>query len=279
MLKSEKRRVWIRRAKALAVIFCLLAGSFLLADRICSGGPLFVFGREEPLVLLDPGHGGIDGGAENPSGICEKDINLAICLKLRKKLEAYDVRVEMTRETDRGLYTGVENDGTDEMRIDAERSIRSLKTEDLNARRDMADSIRPDLFLSVHLNSFKQDRSVHGAQTFYTSGNSESVGEKSRRLAQLIQDSFLSLIDDGNTRTPMNKNDVLIMKNAKVPTVIAECGFLSNRREAAQLVKEEYQDLLAEAMKKGVLSYLGIEERSFSGETEKEEPPVVLSDA
>lgn len=276
-MKSEKMGKWIRRVEASAVIFCLLAGSLLLADKICSGGPVFVFGREEPLILLDPGHGGIDGGAENASGTCEKDINLSICLKLREKLESYDVIVEMTRETDRGLYTGVINDGTDEMEIEGRRSIRSLKTEDLNARRDMADELEPDLFLSVHLNSFKQDRSVFGAQTFYTSGNSEEVGEKSHRLADLIQNEFLSLIDDGNTRTPMNKNDVLIMKNAKVPTVIAECGFLSNRREAASLAEEEYQDLLAEAMKKGILEYLGIGEKS---ETEKENSlSVILSDS
>ena len=75
----------------------------------------------------------------------------------------------------------------------------------------------------------------------------------------------------------MNKNDVLIMKNAKVPTVIAECGFLSNRREAAVLVQEEYQDLLAEAMKKGILAYLGIEEKAAAKE-ESESPSVVLSD-
>ncbi len=276
-MKSEKTEKMIRRAEAFAVIACLLAGSLLLADKICSGGPVFVFGREEPLVLLDPGHGGIDGGAESPSGVCEKDINLSICLKLKEKLEDYDIIVEMTRETDRGLYTGVINDGTDEMKIEGKRSIRSLKTEDLNARRDMADDLKPDLFLSVHLNSFKQDRSVFGAQTFYTSGNSEETGEKSRRLAGLIQDEFLSMIDDGNTRTPMNKNDVLIMKNAKVPTVIAECGFLSNRREAAVLVQEEYQDLLAEAMKKGILAYLGIEEKAAAKE-ESESPSVVLSD-
>ena len=94
----------IRRAEAFAVIACLLAGSLLLADKICSGGPVFVFGREEPLVLLDPGHGGIDGGAESPSGVCEKDINLSVCLKLKEKLEDYDIIVEMTRDRPRSVY-------------------------------------------------------------------------------------------------------------------------------------------------------------------------------
>lgn len=277
MGKRERLSQFGRRAGAAGVIFCLLAGAFLLADQICSGEPLFVFGREEePLVLIDPGHGGIDGGAENASGTCEKDINLAICRKLRDKLAAYDVKVEMTRDSDRGLYTGVKNDGTDEMEIEGRRSIRSLKSEDLNARRKMADDLDPDVFISIHLNSFKQDRSVFGAQTFYTSGSSEAVGEKSKDLAERIQAQFIDLIDNGNDRTAMNKNDVLIMKNAKVPTVIAECGFLSNRNEASQLVKEEYQDLLADAVKKGILSYLGIDENAKSAQ-DAGMPEIVVS--
>ena len=68
----------------------------------------------------------------------------------------------------------------------------------------------------------------------------------------------------------MRKNDVLIMKNASVPTVIAECGFLSNQNEAALLVKAEYQEQLAEAMKQGILAYLGIDENEAekSGDSE-----------
>lgn len=105
-------------------------------QQIFSVEPLTVFGIEEkPLILIDPGHGGIDGGAENASGTCEKDINLAISFLLKEKLEPYGVDIKMTREKDEGLYTGVKNDGTDDMEIEGHRSIRSLKTEDLNARR------------------------------------------------------------------------------------------------------------------------------------------------
>lgn len=262
MIRKERIGRLFHAAQVAVFVICMVIAAYVFAQRICSGEPLSVFGIEErPMILIDPGHGGIDGGAENASGTCEKDINLAISKMLAESLKPYDVTVKLTREEDKGLYTGVKNDGTDEMEIEGKRSIRSLKSEDLHERKKMADELDPDIFISIHLNSFKQDRSVFGAQTFYTSGSSEAIGEKSRQLAELIQKELVSQIDNGNDRTAMNKNDVIIMKNAKVPTVIAECGFLSNMNEASQLVKTEYQEKLAECIKKGILEYLGIDEK------------------
>ena len=264
------RMAAVRRMRAVFLTLCFTAGICLLIQQFFSFEPLSVFGIEEkPLVLIDPGHGGIDGGAENASGTCEKDINLAISRMLKEKLECYDIRVKMTREKDKGLYTGVKNDGTADMEIEGRRSIRSLKTEDLNARRDMMDDLKPDVFISIHLNSFKQDRSVCGAQVFFSSGDSQETGERSRQLAELIQQEFRDQSGGTNQRAAMRKNDVLIMKDAGVPAVIAECGFLSNRSEAALLTKESYQQELAESMKRGILAYLGIEEGS-GNTTEKE---------
>ncbi len=263
--------VGIRRIKIIFFAVCFAAGGCLLMQQIFSVEPLTVFGIEEkPLILIDPGHGGIDGGAENASGTCEKDINLAISFLLKEKLEPYGVDIKMTREKDEGLYTGVKNDGTDDMEIEGHRSIRSLKTEDLNARRDMAQDLEPEAFISIHLNSFKQDRSVCGAQVFFSPGSTQEIGERSRQLAELIQKAFREQSGGVNDRTAMRKNDVLIMKNASVPTVIAECGFLSNQNEAALLVKAEYQEQLAEAMKQGILAYLGIDENEAekSGDSE-----------
>lgn len=228
-----------------------------------------VFSKDKgPVVIIDAGHGGIDGGAVSASGVSEKDINLGISKFIEEILNDYDIDVVMTREEDKGLYTGVKNDGTDQMEIEGKRSIRSLKAEDLHARRDLADSLGADAFVSIHLNSYKADRSAFGAQTFYTTSCSEDIGERSRDLAERIQAFLLSDIDNGNDRTALKKNDVVIMKNAGCPTVIVECGFLSNAAEAELLGSEDYQQTLASAVSRGILSYLGIDEKSVSEEKE-----------
>lgn len=241
-------------------------GIFLLAAVLCAGflahHPLMAaaetvsqrlgagFLNQQPVILLDPGHGGIDGGAVSAEGVCEKDINLSICQKIRKALEPYDVRVEMTREEDCGLYS------------EEKSSIRGKKAEDLKARLAMAEKLKPDALVSVHLNSYRQDRSVFGAQTFYTTSCDPAEAEMSRILAEKIQALLIGYIENGNTRLAMEKNDVLLMKEAKVPTVIVECGFLSNYDEASRLQQEEYQELLARAVADGILSYLGIEKKT-----------------
>ncbi len=270
--RTEKNR-FARTAKIVICAVCLAAGICLLMEELFGFDPVTVFGGErKPLILIDPGHGGIDGGAESSGGVCEKDINLKISLLLREKLEDYDIDVVMTREEDRGLYTGVKNDGTEEMEIEGKRSIRSLKSEDLSSRKKMADKLEPDAFISIHLNSFRQDRSVRGAQVFFSPGADEEIGGKSRQLAELIQQAFREQSGGVNQRQAMRKNDVLIMKNARVPTVIAECGFLSNLNEVSLLTDEAYQEELAESVKKGILLYLGIdEEKDGKGGSEDSE--------
>ena len=213
------------------------------------GTPVSDIFRKDPVVLLDPGHGGIDGGAESADGECEKNINLNICFKVRDILDENGVRVVMTRESDCGLYS------------EEKSSIRAKKTEDLRARLDMSYKLKPDAFVSVHLNSYREDRSVFGAQAFYTAAGDAAVSEMSRVLAEKIQALLVSYIENGNTRTAMEKNDVLLMKEARYPTVIVECGFLSNAEEAALLQTDEYQGILSRAIAGGILGYLGIEKK------------------
>lgn len=214
------------------------------------GTPASGLFKKEPVVLLDPGHGGIDGGAESADGECEKNINLNICFKIRDALENNGVKAVMTRESDCGLYS------------EGKSSVRSKKSEDLRARLDMSYKLQPNAFVSVHLNSYREDRSVFGAQTFYTTAGDAAVSEMSRVLAEKIQALLVSYIDNGNMRTAMGKNDVLIMKEARYPTVIAECGFLSNAEEAKLLQTDEYQSKIARAIADGILGYLGIEKKA-----------------
>lgn len=223
-------------------------------DKTFGEASLPAFLKNQSVILLDPGHGGIDGGAESADGECEKNINLKICFKIRDILDKNGVKTVMTRESDRGLYS--EDRG----------SVRSKKIEDLHARLDMSYRLKPDAFVSIHLNSYRDDRSVFGAQTFYTTASDVIVSEMSRILAERIQSLLTSYIENGNTRTAMGKDDVLIMKEAVYPTVIVECGFLSNAEEAAALQTDEYQNKAARAIADGILSYLGIKKNQNNSE-------------
>lgn len=198
------------------------------------------------VIVLDAGHGGIDGGAESAAGICEKDINLAIVMQIKKLAEKDGFRIVLTRDEDEGLYGN------------EKKAIRSLKTEDLRARKEIIDKTEPLMAVSIHLNSFKQDPAVRGAQVFYSTGGDQEMTEQGKHLAESIQQKLVEGINDGTNRTALGKRDVLLMKNPAAPTVIIECGFLSNREEANLLEDEAYQKKLAESIYKGMLEYSGL---------------------
>jgi N-acetylmuramoyl-L-alanine amidase len=199
------------------------------------------------ILLLDPGHGGVDGGAEGANGVNEKDINLAIAFNIKRLAEADGWTVVMTREEDKGLYPEKNR-----------QSIRSLKTADLLERKRIIEETNPLLAVSIHLNSFKQDPSVRGAQTFYPGANAEQhIIDESKLLAEKIQEKLVEGIADGTDRKALKKTDALIFKNPPVPIVIVECGFLSNREEEKLLTEESYQQKLAECIYRGIMEYTG----------------------
>jgi len=200
------------------------------------------------VILIDPGHGGMDGGASSDAGVTEKDINLAIALYIQELAEADGWKVVLTRGEDKGLGD------------DRSKSIRGQKTADLIARREIIRDVKPTVAVSIHLNSFKQDRSVRGAQTFYPAGpGDQAVLDESKKLAEAVQEQLVAGIADGTDRVALAKRDVLIFKNPVVPMIIIECGFLSNAEEARLLEQEEYQRKLARCIYNGILLYTGKE--------------------
>jgi N-acetylmuramoyl-L-alanine amidase len=188
------------------------------------------------VIIIDPGHGGVDGGAVGKSGIPESNINLAIGLKLRKLLEESGAFVLLTRDSDVGLYT---EEGT----------IRKKKNEDLFNRRKIRDESNADIFISIHLNSFPQSR-YYGAQTFYPPNYKES-----KLLALSIQEELIRVIANKNNRVAKLKDDILLLKECKIPTVLVECGFLSNPKEEKLLKKSRYQEKIAWSIYIGILKY------------------------
>lgn len=196
---------------------------------------------ERPVVVIDSGHGGNDPGKIGVSGQKEKDINLKIAGRLKEYLEAADVEVVMTRETDAGLY---------------DESDSHKKSADMKRRCEIIDGASPDLAISIHQNSYHQD-SVKGPQMFYFAGS-----EKGALLAEILQKRFDYVVgEEANRRSPKANNSYYLLLNVKAPIVIAECGFLSNPAEAALLSDEEYQDKIAWTLHVGILQYLN-EERA-----------------
>lgn len=235
----EKWKSSTRRGKLLWLAVGFLLGFFILP---LISNTMFQQTNQEwmPLagkvILLDPGHGGPDGGAVGPEGIVEKDIALNISLFLRDYLQEAGALVVMTREED-----------TDLASPDVKR-LRKRKVEDLMKRVQMIHQKKVDAFISIHLNAVPSPR-WSGAQTFYNPNR-----EENKRLATFIQTELIRQL--GNTeRLAKQKGDIYILKQSKVPTVLVEVGFLSNPEEARLMSTKAYQQKIAASIYTGILRY------------------------
>lgn len=200
---------------------------------------------ESKVILIDPGHGGIDGGAQSKDKTLEKDINLAISLKLKENLEERGYKVEMTRCEDAGLY-------------EKGQTVREKKREDLSNRVKRKDETKCDVFISIHQNMFPQSK-CKGAQVWH------SCNTYSKALADALQNSFKENIDPNNHRLAKAACEEyrILRDNYKGASVIVECGFLSNDEELQLLKNDEYQNKLADAIAKGIDSYMATNPTPF----------------
>ena len=189
-------------------------------------------------VVIDPGHGGIDGGAVGYGGVVEKGINLAISLNLRSLFETAGYQVIMTREDDRSVHDEDSN------------TIREKKVTDIHNRAKLLSKYPKAIFISIHQNKFEKAK-FSGTQVFYSNNN-----DSGKLLAQFIQSNVKNLLQSDNNRviTPAGKN-LYILYHAKSPAVMVECGFLSNPQEAALLQDSSYQSKMAFAIFIGTLDY------------------------
>ena len=188
------------------------------------------------LILIDPGHGGIDGGAMSKRGTVEKYINLDISLKVRDSLKDLGYKVIMTREEDKGLYT----QGGD---------IYKMKKEDLNNRCNMKKNSNCDLFISIHQNFFGDSR-CYGPQVWY------SKNEKSCIFAHMVQRNLNYDLGYDKRIEKEACNDYKILRcYTNIPSLIIECGFLTNPKEEELLKSEAYQDKIASSIVKSIQEY------------------------
>lgn len=191
--------------------------------------------KADTVVVIDAGHGGIDPGKVGVAGTLEKDINLAIAAKVKRNLEHQGITVIVTRDGDYGLYS----EGSSQK-----------KREDMRERMRIINNSGAVLAVSIHQNSFTNSK-YSGAQVFYNNNSSESS-----ILARCIQQSLIEYVDNTNTRQEKANGDYYLLKNAQIPIVIAECGFLSNASEEKKLNLDEYQEKLAWAIHMGIMKFM-----------------------
>ena len=213
-----------------AILICLsLVVSF---KRISANNAIVVSAvpSESKLIIIDAGHGGIDGGAVGYNNIIEKDINLSIAKKLETMLTSLGFEVIMTRSDDDMAGEPLHQNAY----------IHERKVNDSKTRVEIINSHPNAIVLSIHQNLFSQTK-YNGAQMFYSIQNNDS-----KVIAKLLQTRFSSMLQTGNTREikPVS-DDIYLMNNINNPAVLVECGFISNALEAANLSDDTYQNKVA----------------------------------
>lgn len=185
-------------------------------------------------VVLDAGHGSPDGGAVGINGTLEKDINLDVVLKLRQILENRGMKVILTREGDSGIFDS-----------NAE-TIHEKKVSDMKRRLDIINNSNADLFISVHMNSFT-DTTSNGLHVFYSRNHPQA-----EETAIRIQKKISSLTGAKTHAVKTASESLYLMKNPVPPSVLVECGFISNPEEEKLLNDENYRAKIAFAIAEAI---------------------------
>ena len=187
-------------------------------------------------VVIDPGHGGSDPGSIGyKTKVHEDELNLKMSKLLKTKLEDAGINVIMTRETDDSL---------------AEGQGKGFKKRDMQMRKDLIKKVRPNMVISLHQNSYTNHK-LRGAQVFY-----DKTSDISKQIAEYIQEQFLANLEYGNKST--SPGDYFMLKCTTAPSVIVECGFLSNEEEEKLLLTDEYQEKIINCIYLGIVKFLQI---------------------
>lgn len=232
-MKLNKRS--IRLTAAIVGCFVLLGVCARVTERVV---PANLPAADKPIIVLDAGHGGLDSGAVGKSGVLEKDVNLSIVKSLREMLELSGFEVVLTRDEDISIYdAGVEG-------------IRNQKLSDMDNRLEIIQSYPDSIFLCIHQNNYT-DPKYFGGQMFYNNNNPDN-----RTLAQIMQNRFANLQEGNDREIKLSGDELYLLKSNKNPSLMIECGFLSNPEEEQKLSTWEYQQQVAFTIYSGVLEFI-----------------------
>ena len=222
----------------LPVYIAVLCG--LLLSGIAAGNVISTLSESAPVtqrkcIIIDPGHGGEDGGAISCTGVSESAINLEIALRLEDLMHLLGIKTLMIRTTDCSVYTQGQ-------------TIAAKKVSDLKERVRIVNSTSNALLISIHQNKFS-DGQYSGAQVFYA----QTPG--SEALAKAMQSTLIRSVNPGSRRMAKKADGVYLMKHAECTGILVECGFLSNPEEEAKLRSASYQKKLCCVMAAVCSSY------------------------
>ncbi len=190
-------------------------------------------------VIIDAGHGGPDGGTSADDGTLEKDLNLQIAKKVNSVLESMGVKTVMIRTEDISVH---DNSAS---------TIREKKVSDIKNRLKVINGTEDSVFVSIHQNHFSQSK-YNGTQVFYSKNNPHS-----QLLADSIRQSVISVLQPENSREiKQSGSDIYLLYHAESPSVMVECGFLSNYEESEKLKNENYQQKLAFLISLGIMEFI-----------------------
>lgn len=234
---SFKRKIFIVYIVILIIYIFFVIKAFMSID---SYSTVNTNADSIQTIIIDAGHGGDDGGAV-ANGIVEKDVNLSISKKLYNIFKASGFNVKMTRNSD-------------EMINDYGDSLRERKISDMKKRLGIFNSSENNVVISIHQNKFTQEQ-YFGTQIFYSTNNPKSLA-----LANSVKSNVQALLQPDNEREvkPATR-DIYLLYNSKVPSIIVECGFISNFNEANKLKQESYQNEIAFTIYSGFLEYYNSE--------------------
>lgn len=202
---------------------------------------------EKPVIVLDAGHGGLDSGAVGVTGVLEKDVNLSVVLALREMLTMSGFEVVLTRDSDISIYDpGVEG-------------IRNQKLNDMDNRLKIIQSYPDSIFLCIHQNNFTDPR-YFGGQMFYNNNNPKNLA-----LARIMQNKFAELQPGNDREIKLTGNELFLLKSNPNPSLMIECGFLSNPDEEAKLSTWEYRQQVAFTIYGGLMEFLDADKSTETG--------------
>ena len=243
-MNNKNRTKLIASGITLCCCACAI-GAFTFLDAVGTKAvPASITGEKElPIIILDAGHGGFDGGCVSAEGVPEKGINLSILLRLRDMLEISGYEVEVTRDSDISIHDkGIEG-------------IAAQKSSDMDNRLALFNKYDNAVCISIHQNQFT-DPVYHGAQMFYSASDS-----RSEELAKELKASFADILQPDNKRDiKLCGKELFLCYYSDNPTVMVECGFMSNPEEASLLNTEEYQEKVALTIFNGINNYISRQE-------------------
>ena len=246
MKKAKKSPSFILLYALFTLIFVAISALFIMiVASLKENRPTINQSTSPPVVIIDAGHGGEDGGAVGVNGCYEKNINLEIAKKLESILTEKGIKCVLTRETDILLY---------DRNQDYEGRKKHL---DMLARLEIVTSYENAIFVSIHQNSFPQEK-YSGFQTYYSANN-----ESSYSLAKTIEEEVRNNLQPDNKRkAKMSAGNIYLLDKLSCPAVLLECGFLSNRDECGLLCTEEYQNRLSDVIATSIEEFLNNKQQS-----------------